>query len=153
MNKTVIALLLLGLVVAAMAGDAAKSKLDKMRMKKEKVMAKKDRLHHEKMRMKLPVGEATKRGQEKERVMSAYEELRKQADSGAISTEQFKEQVRRLKDEARRARAGTMSERKEAARKEAKEGTRNKRSIKADKMMKKAQKLKSQDKKRRSPEV
>ena len=47
--------------------------------------------------------------------------------------EEFMEGARRLKDNAKRQRAGAISERKEEARKEAKLGLRNKRAAKEKK--------------------
>ncbi|XP_072015928.1 uncharacterized protein [Amphiura filiformis] len=144
MNKTVIALLLLGLVVAAMAGEAAKDKMEKMRMKKAKIMAKKEKMHMEKMKKTLPaMGEEAKRGKEmrgKDRLVEQYTELRELFDSKRITKDEFEQRARELKQTAMRARSGVESARKEAARKD--EG-RNKRSTKEARKMKKVSGMKN----------
>jgi len=149
MNKTVIAVLLLGLVVVALAGEAKdkSAKLEKMRMKKGKLMAKKEKMHLDKVKKGMREGAIpTDKRQglaEKDAFRQKYEAMKEQAKAGALTPEQFKEQMRRLKDEAKRAKAEGKSE-----------ASRNKRSAgikKSARKMKDAYKSKTAEKKRRSP--
>lgn len=157
MNKAVIALLLLGLVVVAMAGEAGRDKNEKMRLKKAKIMAKKEKMHMEKMKKQmLPEtakhGKEMARGEGKSRIVDGLASLRQQLEDGLITIDEFKDKVREFKEEARRQKASKESARKEETRKE-KAGSRNKRSLKDKNMrkMKPGMKANKAIKERRSP--
>jgi len=141
MNKLVFGVVLLGLIVLATAAETKYPSKEKMRMKKEKAMAKKERAGLEKRkdikmregvkRMEAMAGKATgdERRRGKDEISRAYAALKQELVERKITPDQFKEQARLIKDQAKRELTG--GSRKETARKDK---GRNKRAAKEENM-------------------
>lgn len=150
MNKSLIAVLLLGLIVVAMAAevkDRAKSaKMEKLRERKAKLMAKKEKMHLDKVKKgmrEMPFERKSDVLAEKQEFKAKYEAMKEQVRSGLMSKDEFK---RIMREESKRGRSEEKKAKKFGA-------SRNKRSTKEAfrKVSKNA--VKMTEKKRRSPNV
>lgn len=149
MNKAVFALVMVGLVVLATTVEAKSGYpgKDKMRMKKEKAMAQKERAGVDKLKdIKRKEGARALGAQEgaavggakhleKDQISRGFDALKQELDAGEIGLDEFKEHARYMKSQVKRKMAAAAGK----TRQDVKEKSRNKRSTadKAEAMKKK----------------